>query len=113
MTLLGRLQTAHRAMGAYDTDGIWQVSLTSEIPFQGTIQPATPNTVAAMAQGRENDGMVTIFSDTRLQVPLHETGTNGDTVTFGDNLYELIAEQIYDNGLLPHYKYLACLRTST
>jgi hypothetical protein len=110
MTLFGKSWSVERIAGAYDADGIWQESTTAQIPFNGTVQPANSNEIKAMAQGRENEGAVLIFSSSRLNVSKSETNQNGDIVTFNGAKYELSVEGVFDNGLIPHFKYLAFMR---
>jgi hypothetical protein len=83
------------------------VGAPTTIAFEGTVQPADQNSVKSMAQGRENDGGIVIYSDTRLEVSKEETGQRGDRIEFNGMTYELAAEQVYDNALIPHFKYLA------
>lgn len=109
-TLFGIPWTVTRNTVSYDADGIAQAGATSTISFEGTVQPADQNTVKALAQGRENDGAIVIYSDVKLQVSKEATGQQGDTIEVDGVNYELFAEQIFDNSLIPHFKYLAFKR---
>ena len=109
-TLFPKEQTANRPQGDYDDNGIWQEATAFTVPFLGSIQPANSQDIKALPQGRQNDGAIAIYSDTQLFVSQEGSPNKGDTFTFGGAVYELVKESIYDNGLIPHFKYLAVCR---
>lgn len=108
-TLFPKLLSVTRKAGTMDK-GVWVEGISATVQFYGSVQPADANTVKALAPGRENDGAITIFSDRRLQVSLQESGQAGDHIAFQGLDYELAVESVYDNGLIPHVRYLAFSR---
>jgi hypothetical protein len=100
----------NRAVGDYDENGIWQFNTILPVSFLGSVQPADSNTIEAIPEGRENNGALMIFSDTRLQTSLQDSQSAGDHLSYFGLDYEIIQESVFDSGLLPHYKYTAVAR---
>lgn len=75
---------------------------------RGTVQPLNgKETVPAVAASR-NTGTVKVYSTERLDFR-SEDGTGLGYVRCGCFLYELVDELPNINGLIEHYKYIACL----
>lgn len=75
---------------------------------RGTVQPLNgKETVPAVAASR-NTGTVKVYSAERLDFRA-EDGTGQGFVRCGGFLYELVDEAPNVNGLIEHFKYIACL----
>lgn len=75
---------------------------------RGTVQPLNGNeTVPAVALSR-NTGTVKVYSSERLDFR-SEDGAGLGYVRCGGHLYELVDELPNLNGLIDHWKYIACL----
>lgn len=75
---------------------------------RGTVQPLNgKETVPAVAASR-NTGTVKVYSTERLDFRA-EDGTGQGFVRCGGFLYELVDEAPNVNGLIDHFKYIACL----
>lgn len=75
---------------------------------RGTVQPLNgKETVPAVAASR-NTGTVKVYSTERLAFR-SEDGTGQGFVRCGGHLYELVDELPNVNGLIDHWKYIACL----
>ena len=48
-----------------------------------------------------------VYSNTPLAVSVEGGDTPGDIVVWQGRQWEVVAELPYQNGLIPHYKYLA------
>ena len=106
-TLFPKAFVAYRQIAAYNADGIWTEASISEIPCTGSIQPMSGSEVSRLAANRETDGMCRIFSNVRLQHSQQAGTTAGDYILWRGLKWELIQEQVFDNGLLPHFAYVA------
>lgn len=95
--------------------GVYTEGATVTVTFKGNVQPLSNRDVVGLNVGRHDVGKVRIFSDTRLvetktpSTPSTDE-TCGDIITFAGQEYEVIQENVHDNGLLPHYLYIAELR---
>ncbi len=75
---------------------------------RGTVQPLNgKETVPAVALSR-NTGTVKVYSSERLDFR-SEDGAGLGYVRCGGQLYELVDELPNLNGLIDHWKYIACL----
>ena len=75
---------------------------------RGTVQPLNgKETVPAVALSR-NTGTVKVYSSERLDFR-SEDGTGLGYVRCGGAFYELVDELPNVNGLIDHWKYIACL----
>jgi hypothetical protein len=78
--------------------------------FIGTIQPMTGKDLELVTVGREDRGKVKIYSDRELNVGIEGTNKSGDLVFYQSKKYEIIQAMDFQNGVLPHYKYIAEFR---
>lgn len=89
-----------------DDDGRYE---RDEVPatFQGNVQPMSGKETESLNIGRENEGFVKIYTNVRLNVASEKTNKPGDVVIWQGQQWEILDEQVYQNGLLNHYKYIA------
>jgi hypothetical protein len=95
-----------------DTVWVEGEASASETPFtfEGSVQTVTAKDMSAFPEGRFDIGGVKVYSDTPLVVGLEGGQVLGDLVLFNGHKYEVISEAPYQNGLIPHFKYMAKLR---
>ena len=91
------------------------------VPYiiQADIQPSTGEdegvSITNTGVGREEVGLVKVYSDTKLNVAKEGQSYTGTVLTWEGNKWEVIREFTYQKGsffsLINHYKYLAQLLT--
>ena len=91
-------------------NGIATDGTATTITFKGNVQPLSNRDMVALNIGRADLGKIAIYCDTilgegRLGGPL-----KGDRIVFSGQTYEIIQENVHDNGILPHEMYIAELR---
>lgn len=92
----------------FDSYGRAVAGEVSTRSVRGTVQPLNgKETVPAVAASR-NTGTVKVYSTERLDFR-SEDGTALGYVRCGGFLYELVDELPNLNGLIDHWKYIACL----
>ena len=98
--------TANDTEGDYDNAGDWSPGDTDELFFLGSVQPASGKEIDSLPVGREDTGKVKIYSDRVL--PISKQGGNeaGAIVFWKNQKWEVIYELTFQNGLIPHYKYI-------
>lgn len=89
--------------------GKW-VPVITEVTFTGSVQPVSAHELLALDIGRQNVGKLKIYSNSKIFVSRTATDKSGDLILWDGKLYEVIQENYYANGLIPHYKYFAELR---
>lgn len=89
-----------------DDDGRYE---PTEIPatFLGNVQPVTGKEAESLNIGKENEGLVKIYTGTRLNVSSEKTNKSGDIVIWEGQQWKIVDEKVYQNGLLSHYRYIA------
>lgn len=93
--------SAFNASGEYVRGGF------SARKVRGTVQPVTgQETVPSVVLSR-NTGTVKIYSSERLE--FRREGGDRCYVRHGSDIYEVVDEAIYQNALIPHYRYYACM----
>ena len=105
-TLFPKNHSVIRTTGGLDAYGEWIHGTPVTISFTGSVQPMSMD-AAAKAIGRETEGACKIFSSSKLQTS-NQSGSNpGDVLTWQGHKWELVKEGAFDNGLIPHYTYIA------
>ena len=92
--------------GAY-VDGTWIEGTKDLKTFLGSVQPASGKDIESLPTGRRDKGIVKGYAPTPLAVSEESGNTSGDVVHYDRRRWELIYEGGYQNGLVPHYKYMA------
>ena len=105
-TLFPKNHSVVRTTGGLDSDGVWVPGTPVTIAFTGSVQPMSMD-AAAKAIGRETEGACKIFSSSKLQTNQQEGTNPGDVLTWQGHKWELVKEGAFDNGLIPHYTYVA------
>lgn len=94
-----------RVAGAY-VNGVWapgaiDLDVTSIV---ASVQPATREDLQRLPEGQRITGVYKLFTNDRLL--LARDDQSGDRVQIGGDWYLVTAEEVWDNGLIPHYAYL-------
>lgn len=92
------------------TKGVPTKVVGSASTFLGTTQPVTGKDLESLPAGRDDIGMIKVYSDTQLNVSIAETNNSGDLVVHNNQNWEIVKELAYQNDLIEHYKYIAELR---
>ena len=97
--------------GYYDDSGDW-VPGTPKTgkTFTGGVQPTTGNDIATILPGRENVGLVKVYSNIELPVSEEDGDEAGAVITWSGRKWELIQEMNRNAGVINHYKYIAQLK---
>lgn len=107
----GAHQKTVYGVGGY-VDGRWVDETTTTTNLTADIQPMSGEEVESLNIGDRNLGKIKIYCDDVLNISDETTGQKGDIITWdanGEN-YEVISEQVYNNGLIEHIKYIGELR---
>ena len=92
--------------GAY-VDGTWVEGTKDIKTFLGGVQPASGKDIESLSTGRRDKGIVKVYSTIELAVSEESGNTSGDIVHYRGKRWELIYEGGFQNGLIPHFKYMA------
>lgn len=105
-TLFPKAHSVTRTTGGLDAYGVWTPGTPVTVAFTGSVQPMSME-AAAKAIGRETVGAVRIFSSSKLQTCVEKGNNPGDVLTWQGHKWELLKEMAFDNGLIPHFAYVA------
>jgi hypothetical protein len=78
--------------------------------FNGTIQPVSGKDLEIFPDGRRDEGVVKVFSGSKLNVGIEGTKYSGDVVFYGGHKWEITRALPFQNNVIPHYKYFAEFR---
>lgn len=109
-TLLCRsFEAVTESAPSYAPDGSYIPGTFSVRSVRGTVQPMSGmETVPAVAASR-NTGTAKVYSSERLAFRREGESSGRGYVRLGGALYELVDELPNRNGLVSHWKYVACL----
>lgn len=94
--------------GGRYTTGKYVKGVVARRNVRGTLQPQTNKQCLVSSDGTRTTGYINVYSSERLS--FRELGGNASGyVFFNGGTYELLTEQCFTNGLIPHYEYSACL----
>ena len=94
--------------GAYQSDGTYLEGALSTRTVSGTIQPMSFKECLAFSDGSRNSGYVKIYCNEKLNA--RERGeSSGGFVSYGGEIFRIVAEQAYQNGIMAHWRYVANL----
>lgn len=97
--IFNKTVTGTRKTGGAYVEGDWVPSPPVPLVLRTSVQPSPKKDLELLPEGRRESAAYSLFSKTEIQ--------NGDIVVlFGEN-YEVLAVEIWQNGILPHYKGVA------
>lgn len=76
------------------------------ITIQGSVQPTKPEDLQLLPEGRRVDATYRIYTDAELIIPRESTDDKADQVTIKGEQFEVIALADWQNGVLPHRRYI-------
>lgn len=88
-------------------NGVWVDGASVISTFSGSVQPMSSREIESLNVGRRDVGKVKAFTNTDLPVSREGGTQRGALIHFGTNKYEVIEKNIYESGLINHYKYIA------
>jgi len=83
--------------------GVFVPGTATQMTIRASVQPATKNDIEFLPEGRRNSKSYALFTDTRLNMV---TTSNPDIITIYSEDFELMREEVWQNGLINHYKYI-------
>lgn len=112
MTLFNNPILVTSKTGTY-VKGVWTPGTDTTKTVYGSVQALSYRELAILDIGRKDLGKVKIYSDTALKVSQEGTENSGDIITWDSRDWEIIQALDFQNGIIPHYKYLAEFRTAS
>lgn len=114
MTLISGTQTYTYTVGQF-INGIWVEDPEEAGTFEGSIQPLNYKDVQSLPVGRQDTGMVKVYSDIPLPVgeeveDINVKRPSGAILDWQGKKWEVKKEKAYQMGLILHYRYEAELR---
>ena len=97
--------TIRRTEGGEYVDGIWQPGTETEFTARYSVQPASPDDMEMLPEGRRERKAYTLFGDTALRTVTD--ADNADKVLIYGEWFEVSAHQAWRNGLVPHERMVA------
>ena len=93
-------------VGSY-SNGIWSEGASSQVSITGSVQPANDKQRKNVPEGYEVDSAIAIATDTELLAAKAET-TGGDArrsdeITLFGEVYQIVAVERWQNGVISHY----------
>jgi hypothetical protein len=104
-TLFPETISYNQVTGSY-VEGVWTPGSAGST-FEGSVQPLNGKDLQSLNIGREDRGLVKVYSGSRLNVSLEGSNKSGDEVIWKGQIWEIVRELQYQNDLIPHYKYFA------
>lgn len=96
------LQVSRGGQGQY-VDGIWQGGATSSFTIEASVQPATPDDIQLLPEGKRDRLAYTLYSDTALRIANDNTQQPGDVVTIDGETFEAMARRPWQNNIIDHH----------
>lgn len=88
--------------------GLWVEGADTTDTINGSVRPVKPQYDLYLPQGRDLTSAIQLFSDKRLNVAKPDGSSPGDHVIVEGGVYEVVKEYPWQNGILPHWKYVIC-----
>lgn len=91
--------TVSRPLQGQWVNGQWVESPAQKLALRGSVQPAGASDLKLLPEGRRTERSYTLYSSSRM--------IEGDKTTLFGEEYEILAVEVWQNGLIPHYKAVA------
>ena len=89
----------HRKTGGSYVNGDWVEAVPTDISVMSSVQPSPNKDLMLLPEGRREGGAYSLYSTSELR--------NGDVYFLYGDAYEVLAVEVWQNGILPHYKAVA------
>lgn len=86
--------------------GVWEKTGTP-FTFSGTIQPLSGQDILTLDHATRDKGKVWVRTTYALRKRTTGSDYSADEVVYNGAVWEIIDDRNFDNGILPHHKYLA------
>lgn len=86
--------------GSYDTHGIYVSGVETQISILASVQPASPDDMKLLPEGRRQSRAFTIYSDVEI---LPATNQNPDQLIIFNERYEVMSCARWQNKIINHY----------
>lgn len=96
-----RSLTVRRYGASGYVDGLWTESSPSDTTESYSVQPASPDDMKLLPEGRQTDISYRLFGDQQLRGANGQT--NADMVLIDGEWYEVMSEGRWQNGVISHY----------
>lgn len=103
MNSFRRQLTIYRKAVGTVVDGIFTEGAPTSDVILASVQALKPEDIQQLPEGRRNSKLFFIFTDTRLNLV---TSANPDIVVVDSENYEVDKEEVWQNNVINHYKYL-------
>lgn len=87
--------------------GVWTDTNPSTVSLEGSIQPLSGKDMEMFPPASRSVGRIWIYTDSTLNTRTEGSTAKADIVEHAGSLWEVVPWQHWDNGLIPHNKYLA------
>jgi hypothetical protein len=86
-------------------NGHWVEGAETPFTFYASKQPTSAHQLQSLEEGRRMKKSYTLFTSTKLNAML-PSNSNPDKVTIDGEVYEVVSEAPWQNGLINHYMYI-------
>lgn len=94
-----KLVPAMRPAGGSYVHGLWVESPAATMSFQASVQPTKPSDLQRLSEGDRIKRSYTLYSKTQI--------LEKDRVAINNEEYEVMNVEVWQNGVIPHYKAIA------
>lgn len=93
--------------------GVWVPGApVSGVTVQASVQPSSQDDLQLLPEGARLDGSVTLYTNDALQIAEEGSNEISDRIVHDGSEYKVMAKAVWDNGLIPHNRYV-CVRVNT
>lgn len=103
MSLRTWILTVRRYEAGEYVSGVWQEGPSTTFDVRASVQPASPEEMELVPEGRRQHASFSVFTDQYLR-PAQTGRSNADIVTINSEEYEVLSCETWQNKILPHYK---------
>jgi hypothetical protein len=92
-------------------NGRWQGGTPDDVPFKGTWQPASGQTLQLLPEGKRSGEVYKAFGPIAMDFTAADAhkGAVADIIVWNEKEYEVTLAARWNNGLIPHWE-LICTR---
>ncbi|TQE99496.1 MAG: hypothetical protein FKY71_08295 [Spiribacter salinus] len=94
--------TVQRQQPGEYVNGIWTPGGITPFTVQASVQPASPEDMERLPEGRRDRQSFMLYSDLALRAADDNTGVNADVVEIDGADYQVQMTAPWQNGVIPH-----------
>ena len=95
-----------RKTGGDFVNGIWTPGTTTDVDISASVQPASPDDMQRLPEGRRQEKAYVLRSDQELIETNDNAEQSADLVTIGGEDYEVVRCSRWQNGIINHFESL-------